>query len=614
MAIFWCDPYIESPSNGVDGTTGSGTLGSYSNPYSMNNLPDNTGYSAGDEIRLKALPTSGVWLTGPTWNTINASDGVRFTTNPAQHSVIKYTSQHGEKTYLNWNTPNRAHTLAYPTPWQSTSPKPDTTAAAYLLDSDYYLSDMVNANQNSFLRGQDNVSMTLTAGWTSETAQGGETIIQQVLPTNSVANFFGSSTITNNKMNVDAPELTIMHSTTNTSMRMHFYGYDVEVFDLNERSGSGSSNYIKIYTAGVFKANSLVSGSYMDIYSPYYDTTATQGINRDIKHILGGYAFNDYAQGSNNAHSTYKFKNLIFYYFYCYATGIEWHYYDDFYARIQEGIQGSYSPTEMAVTSGIEPIAANNVQFQHPISSLGPKLGHGENHNYRNYHQNPIKRDDGYLKKGGVLYAHYGDVTFRSFEMTSGVTLENATYNNVKSKNTQNANYLQNQAWGVDKQSGRRMSFVPCYNSTAADAMMKYNSTDYSNKLVYHLMPNPTGINPAFQERIDMEMPTGVTTLTGSQNYKLKFTLGGTTAGSVRLNSMRIEGNDTNTSWNLSQASNLTINSSSGGANTVIYSATLNNTAYMTGIQKFSLLLDMENTASSGVSKLCLDSVELVNA
>lgn len=76
MAIFWCDPYIESPSGGVDGTTGVGTLGSYANPYSLDNMPSGpnggVGYNeifTGDEIRLKALPAN-PWLTDPllAWN------------------------------------------------------------------------------------------------------------------------------------------------------------------------------------------------------------------------------------------------------------------------------------------------------------------------------------------------------------------------------------------------------------------------------------------------------------------------------------------------------------------------------------------------------------------
>ena len=614
MAIFWCDPYIESPSNGVDGTTGSGTLGSYSNPYSMNNLPNNTGYTAGDEIRLKALPTTGVWLTGPSWGTIAATDGVRWSAAPAQHSVIKYTSQHGAKTYLNWNTPNRLNTIAYPTPWQGASPKPDLTAAAYKLDPDYYLSDMVDSGQQYFFRGQDNVAVTLTAGWTSSSAQNGETIIQQVLPTYSQSKWFGGASIASNKMIVDAPELTIMHSTTSTSYHFYIYGYDVEVHDINERSGTGSSNDLHIFTAGIFKANSLVSGSYMNIYAPYYDTAATQGINRDIKYILGGYQFFNRAQGSTTVTSHYKFKDIMFYYWYGYDnSGSVWNYYDDFYVYFEQGIQNTY-PTEMAVTASVAQIPHANIQYQKEQSRISPKIAHGENHSYRNYHYKTVERDIGYIGKGAALRPLYGDVTFRSFAMSSGATLENATYNNVKADTTWNSNYWQGKAWGVDKQSGRRVAFVPAFNNTAQDAMMMYNSTEYSNKLVYHFMPKAIGTYPNFMERIDMEMPTGVTTLTGSQAYKLKFTLAGTPVGSINLQNMRIEGNDTNSSWTLSNTSNLSITSASGGAGTVIYSGTLGSTTNMTGIQKFSLILDMQNTASSGVSKLCFTSVEMVDA
>tara|TARA_R110000737_G_C14605969_1_gene490022 strand:- start:493 stop:2313 length:1821 start_codon:yes stop_codon:yes gene_type:complete len=603
MAILWCDPYIESPSGGVDGTTGTGTLGSYANPYSMDNLPENTGYTAGDEIRVKALPAS-PWLTGPTFST-NTSTlyGVHWSVAPAQHSFIKYTSIKGEKTYVNWNTPSRLNTISYATPWQSTSPYPDRTQLAYKLDPQYYLSNLVTVAKANLFYGQDNVATTLTAGWVSETARGGETIVQRVLPTVAAERWFGSATITNNKMVVDAPELTIAHSTTSTSRNMYIYGETVEVFDINERSGAGSSNSIRINTALTFKANSLVSGSYIYIYSPYYDTTATQGINRDVKHILGGYAFYSVNQGASTVTNHLKFKNFLFYYYYGNdgQVGVL-NYYDDFYFKLVQPLQNT-SPTEMAIDAAVS--IATVFPYRDAISSIGPAYSHTSNNNYMLSHASSASVTGEYLAAGAKITATYGDVYFRDLVLPSGGTLENLTSTNIKQNTGSTLNYYQGKAWGVDRNSGRRVAFI-AGNSITEDMTMMYNSTEYSNKMVYHFMPNVI----QSRDRVYMDMPTGVTELDNS-TYRLKITLGGTSVGSVLLKGY-LEGNNSNATWTRATATIGTVTSATGGAGTVIYSSNFSDSAALTGVQQVSLILELQQNASTAaVAKICIESIEL---
>jgi hypothetical protein len=214
MAIFWCDPYIESPSGGVNGTTGIGTLGSYANPYSIDSMPTNL-YATGDEIRLKALPAN-PWLTDPLlawfpyW-TSGGQNGVQFASAPDQHSFIKYTSIKGEKTYLSWNTSNRTTTSSNPPVWGGMSPYADVTLPAYKLDPQYYLSNLVSPNTWSLLHGRYGVEVTITAGWVSATARGGETIIHRINPTASAELWFGLTPNSTAIVYVDAPELTISH-------------------------------------------------------------------------------------------------------------------------------------------------------------------------------------------------------------------------------------------------------------------------------------------------------------------------------------------------------------------------------------------------------------------
>jgi len=613
MAIFWCDPYIESPSLGVHGTTGTGTLGSYANPYSLNNLPDNTGYTAGDEVRLKSLPAS-PWLTGPVHasNSGTSSYAVYCTVAPAVGSFIKYTDKAGEVMYTSWNTANRMYVRATTSHWQGISSYADTSVLMYKLDPQYYISNMVTTNQQYFLRGQTNIATSLTAGWVSETARGGETIIQHIQPGNAAHRWFGDANVTYNKMTVDAPELTISQSHSSTSRNIHILGETVDIHAVIERSGGGSSNSIYIYTALTFKAHTLTSGSYVRIYSPYYDTVATQGINRDVKYIMSGYVVYSSSQGAAAAINRWKFKNLACINF-SKDVATQFNYYDQFYVQVNSGPWGSQPVTEMALDSNVSQIPTADRLFNYAMTgTMGSMLKYGENHNYRNYGgATAIIRDGSYILGGAIINTAYGDVHFRDYTMPSGDTLEGSTYNNVTGAGSSNSNYYQGTAWGVDRNSGRRLAFVRGSANTDS-AMMMYNSTEYSNKLVYHLMPSPSG--SYFRNRIHMDMPTGVSILTGSQAYKLKFTLAGTTVGSVSLNTLRLEGNDTNTAWTNLASTTCTINSASGGAGAVVYSGTFSGTVYLTGMQQVSLLAQFRNGSTTAVAKICFESIELVNA
>src|SRR6056300_1251212 len=61
MAIHWCDPYLNTSTGGIHGTTTSGQSsgdGSYASPWSLTELNNQTNYSGwsdGDELRFKGL-------------------------------------------------------------------------------------------------------------------------------------------------------------------------------------------------------------------------------------------------------------------------------------------------------------------------------------------------------------------------------------------------------------------------------------------------------------------------------------------------------------------------------------------------------------------------------
>ena len=622
MAIFWCDPYIESPSGGVDGTTGVGTLGSYANPYSLDNFP--ASYTAGslfqngDEIRLKALPAN-PWLTDSVlaWSSsfsIGSIYGVQFASAPTQHSFIKYTSIKGEKIYLSWSSSNGNTVRSDPPIWGGMSPYADVALPAYKLDPQYYLSNLVTpAKDRFFWLYYDEV--TLTAGWVSETARGGETIIQRVGVTATNEKWFGSPSYRNlDQMVVDAPELTISRSMTLSNKNLQIYGRTVEVHDIIERSGTGGSgNAIKIYTGETFKAHSVASAGYLYIYAPYFNTTAAQGINRDIKYITCAYQMRTYDQGAVPVVNL-KFKNLSCFYLQCNFT-TTFSYYDDFFF-FTKMISGSYKPTEMTVDPAVD--IATVFEFKGPMSSIAPQLSYNNNDsNYRNYNAAPIKIVGGYLGNGARIDISRGDIYFRDFVLPTGGTLENVTHHGVFSStsgSTQPYTAFFGKAWGVDRSSGRRLALSRTGGGYGVNSqlMMMYNSTEFNNKLVYHIMPNPSGVKS--YDTVYIDMPTGVSEIAVNTTLRLKFTLGGPVSAPVMLKPY-LDGNGTYSTWQMPQAGGEISIPSGGQAGTVIYSNNFGSGGEISGgslVSRQQLICILElYQPSYGVAKICIDSIEL---
>ena len=622
MAIFWCDPYIESPSGGVDGTTGIGTLGSYANPYSLDNFP--ASYTAGslfqngDEIRLKALPAN-PWLTDslPAIQAngyVDSYYALTFNYSPDQHSFIKYTSIKGDKTYLSWSSVNSNSVKAYPPIWGGMGPYADVTLPAYKLDPQYYLSNLVNPEKDRFFWVYYD-EVTLTAGWVSETARGGETIIQRVGMTAQYEKWFGSPIYKNRDyMVVDAPELTISRSTTLSNRNLEIYGRTVEVHDIIERSGDGGSgNAIKIYTGETFKAHSVASAGYLYIYAPNFNTTASQGINRDIKYITCAYQMRIYNQSAGWVVNL-KFKNLSCYYLQC-NIATTFSYYDDFFF-FSNSISGNYKPTEMTVDPAVN--IATVFEFKGPMASIAPQLSSINNDStYRNHNALPIKLTGGYLSNGAKIDIAKGDIYFRDFLLPTGGTLENLTHHGVFSStsgSTQSSTVFVGRAWGVDRNSGRRLALSRTGGGYGVNSqlMMMYNSTEFNNKLVYHIMPNPGGVKS--YDTVYIDMPTGVSEIALNTTLRLKFTLGGPVSAPVVLLPY-LDGNNTASTWQVATTGGGMEIPSGGQAGTVIYSNNFSSgggisSASLVSRQQLICILELYQPMS-GVAKICFDSIEI---
>ena len=574
MAIYWVDPYLESPSGGVDGTTGVGTIGSYANPYSVDNLTAPTGWDDGDEIRIKALPAN-AWITGPAWGTNqslnvynNGFFGVIWLGNPDQDSFLKYTTIKGDEQYLNWAHPSKNHLKADPVPWETAVPYGDITIPAYKLDPQYYLSNLVRPVKNMFFRGENNKAVTVTAGWVSESARGGETIIHRVGQDAQTEHWFGYTTIYQNKMVVDAPELTISHTSATNSRKVNIYGETVELHDVNVRNTYSTSNRLTIYTSHTFKANCLASGGYIDFYSPntlgwdagLFEGMA-EGVNRDVKHLLGGYNLSLKDQGGSHSHDTHlKFKTLITFLF-TQSVSAHLSYYNNFYF-IAHQKNGSVAPSEMAEDPAVN--ADPSPPFQRYANTLSEVYDYNSTTYDTRTRKQAIQTYGRYLTGGARVSIERSSSYFKELVLPPSGTLENTTSHGVVAIATAQDQMSLGKFWGVDKNSGRRMAFAPI-SAPAQELMMMYNSTEYGGKLVYHLMPNE-GYS---LDRVHIDMPTGLSEILTGTNLRLKYTLGGTTQGGVDLLGY-LEGNSR--VWNSQNTSEwVAVDASDGGDDAVVY-------------------------------------------
>ena len=242
MAIKWIDPYIDSPNGGihgtVDGTTQDGTY-AYPFPLSTSSSAGSAtktglGLSNGDEVRIKGLAVDTFWgasvaFASVTINSSNAAYIQQYTVNSA-HSAkfcrVK-TVQSQRLLYLNAYS-SRFPTSFYSGAWITQVPYLDQTFASQLFDLDYALGTSTTRYlcYSGFSAGDD---ITLTAGWISETAQGGETILTGT--TKSLTVNIGQAAFTTNDLGhpltIDAPELSILGNGGT------LYGNDITVRSLS---------------------------------------------------------------------------------------------------------------------------------------------------------------------------------------------------------------------------------------------------------------------------------------------------------------------------------------------------------------------------------------------
>jgi hypothetical protein len=242
MAVVWIDPYINSPNGGIHGTINGTTQdGSYSYPFPLSTSPSTgsasktaLGLSSGDEVRIKGLPVDTFWGASVPFTSVTISGGnaayiQAYTVNAAHTNKFcrVKTIQSQRLLYLHAYS-GYFQTSFYSGAWVTQVSYLDQTFGSQLFDLNYALgNNTCYLCTNGFSVG-DNI--TLTAGWTSETVQGGETILTGA--TKTLYAYIGQSSFNTddlgNPLTINAPELSILGNTPG-----HLYGNDITLRSLS---------------------------------------------------------------------------------------------------------------------------------------------------------------------------------------------------------------------------------------------------------------------------------------------------------------------------------------------------------------------------------------------
>ena len=267
MATYWLDPFLEATTQG-NGTTDTSTRdGAYASPYSLldfsgtSSALTNFSFADGDELRIKGLPfstlfetmgnvyapgTGGVdtylyaYLTAVTGNTDYA-----FTINTTKSSCFAFQNS-DISTYL----PNWSHPFFFTGDTASSSNQINTAVGTFLHAvvktqlgygsasdtgielfrvKDTYANVMSHsANIYFFNIGY---KVTLSAGWTSETAQGGYSILETVGTSSGNLYIIGNA---GSKIKLDCERLLVVRSTPPGANS--YNGVYVEIVDLDARA------------------------------------------------------------------------------------------------------------------------------------------------------------------------------------------------------------------------------------------------------------------------------------------------------------------------------------------------------------------------------------------
>lgn len=269
MAIHWCDPYLNTSTGGIHGTTTSGQSsgdGSYASPWSLTELNDQNNYSGwsdGDELRFKGLAEDTFFPPAnssafkqsdrttdyiPTTTYNGYYNQSLYLANGTDNKLIRLKQQDrdtltGKTLYYKQYNNNQLITIITEGTWWPNLPPVDVPYGYIPLDDRYQITVNMNGGSTGRFLQYIPVRIIITAGWTSETEQNGIT----VLDANSTS-VFGSTCVWGGQSNDDALsplpvwdcEDTLILSRYTSSSNWYLYGSVVNIKCLTEASNNYS--------------------------------------------------------------------------------------------------------------------------------------------------------------------------------------------------------------------------------------------------------------------------------------------------------------------------------------------------------------------------------------
>jgi len=205
MAIHWCDPYLNTSTGGIHGTTTSGQSsgdGSYASPWSLTELNNQTNYSGwsdGDELRFKGLAED-TFFPPANSSTFKQNDQTTdyslrtdyngyyqnqiYFTSGDDYKLVKLKQQDrgavtGKTFYYkhHGSSSDRIRTIVDDNTWYPNLCPIDVSHGYIPLDDRYQITVNMNGGSNGEFLRYITARIIITAGWTSETQQNGITIL-----------------------------------------------------------------------------------------------------------------------------------------------------------------------------------------------------------------------------------------------------------------------------------------------------------------------------------------------------------------------------------------------------------------------------------------------------
>ena len=490
MTVYWCDPYLHTSNGGIHGTTGSGS-GTYASPWNLTDLANATSstFVDNDELRFKGLTEDSQFEAKHDWDYI--TDQYVRVNSDDQYKLIRYQNHLGTEGYTGTQY-REVKTVKGCSTWNRPHFEPSTSYGYYPIKTQYQITS--GGNYRCLQNINRLTLLTITSGWTSETVQGGVTILafknSNIISIGAHCNTNSTGSSYTSKLNIDCFDRLIINGARNGG------GYGVLRANRLQAKAITGSTYASEDNTNAFEVDYLSTGyqNYCYFYnsSSYnpWGTGAKMTITMKLREVCveSNYYLN--WNGGNPADSgshlnfelldgwqtTYKSNGL-------YLGSSYW----------------TYSPAPFSETIGTKattmPTWKNNLnagqmQSNWPSNRTAITSGAGYDALY----------GASYFKNFSNGYSHSKPLIFTKLQNT--VPLESLEYMNYTQASS--GTYCNHVHYGVlrDAISHRPLQMIGPTGS--GKLAYVYNSNDFNGKMVWHFIEECAGLTYASIFPVDL--------------------------------------------------------------------------------------------------------------